>query len=223
MISSSSIYLDRESVDRRKAIPRSVSFELDSDSLEAMATASQSERAINLSTETLIDFRYYVSIESQNSTPALTFLTHYWQNGEKITVIRSVIAFNGKISQQIRRDCLENRQLLFKLIRVHYWLILQMIAQLPFSASKFIKWLPQLILLILNAIAVILIITCLPATWLVKLLLIAIIIISSHLSGKSLLKLYLKPWILHQLRDGCFANHLRSRQLGLELLKVISH
>ncbi len=159
--------------------------------------------------------------DSQDRERTLTFLTHYWQDGEKITVIRSVISLNGKISQQIRRDCLENPQLLPKLIRVHYWLILQMIAQLPFSASKFINWLPQLILVIFNTIAAAAIISYLPSTWLIKLLSIAIIFISSNLSLKSLLKLYIKPWILRQLIDGCFADSVRSRQLGLELLKAI--
>jgi hypothetical protein len=222
MISNSSIYLDRESVDRSLNIPRSVNFELDRDSLEAIIEASQCDRQITLNAETLTDFRYYVLISSQDKERTLTFLTHYWQNGEKIPVIRSVIALNGKISQQIRRDCLQNPQLLPKLIRVHYWLILQMIAQLPFATSKFISCLPQLILLIFNALAVVVIITYLPANWLVKLLSIAIVFTCSNLSLKSLLRIYLKPWILSQLLAGCFASRPKSRQMGLELLKAIS-
>jgi hypothetical protein len=223
MISSSSIYLDRENVDRSLTIPRSVNFELDRDSLEAIIEAIQSDRQITLNAETLTDFRYYVLITSQDKERTLTFLTHYWQNGEKIPVIRSVIALNGKISQQIRRDCLQNSQLLPKLIRVHYWLILQTIAQLPFTTSKSIGWLPQIILLIFNAIAAVVIITYLPASWIVKLLSIAIVLTCSTLSSKSLLRIYLKPWILRQLIGGCFANRTQSRQMGLKLLKAIGH
>lgn len=123
-------------VNRQQNDPEKVCFYFSDSLLIDLQLWQESNKKIRFSKELLADFYFYVLCEHQNSFPAeLNFCSFYQLEREQIAVIHSVISLQS-IEQQIRYDYLQEPQLLDRIIKTHYWVIEQMLAQLKLKRAK---------------------------------------------------------------------------------------
>lgn len=223
---NSCINIESKRISRRHNIPENISFNLDRDVLSQIKSLKKSKQKIFLSGDNLAELRYYFLLNSSpRSGLGITFQSYYYRQEEKIVIIKSIINLSGKADQYIRSDALGSQEI----ISSHYWLIEQILTQIPLKfkkeKSKSFKILLKSIILLLSSVIAALVIYLINlfisvAFWAnALLLLILAVIIFRQLS--LLIKKYLYSWVLEQLLFGVLASSLIKKKIGLNLLEIL--
>ena len=229
---NSCIEIESDRVSRRVTIPRRVKFKLTPEVIEGVLHLKASKGNLKLSSRQITNLRYYALLNSclqdesryQHCQPLELVFSSNMPTGDRFsaTAIRSTINSSGKISQEIQQDLWQDSYLRSPAIEVHYWLIKEILRQIPLSkrdrASVLILfcWLPIAI-----AFSVLLWF-CLPLFWLFKAIFTIVAIVLSKMFLNYLIINRFKLWILKQLSNGVFSLNNRRRKIGFDLLSFIS-
>ena len=231
------IQIEEIKINRSTSIPYQINFRLDRTTLEHLEEIKSSNRKLLLSPAKIANLRCYVLhhifVEQQLITnpkfqglspltrSPLTFSSHYFKSDRQpIILMRSAIDLKGKISQQVRQDLYQNPQLLTRVSQVHYWLISELLAQLPIKSNKY-SWV-VLSCSFLVAIAIVAIgwylfpdhkLFCSSATF-------SVFIVLNTFFKKTIAKL-IKKWLIYHLVEGSFAKNATKRQIGLKLFSSL--
>lgn len=226
---NSCIQIKLTRISRQVTIPSQVCFCLDAKLLEQIAQNHANQTKLVLSAANLANLRHYALLNlscSPRSTLAqscLTFSTEYLFDNEQVSnvLFRSVIDLEGKISQQIKQELIYNSALLNQISQAHYWLIGEILAQLPFKSKAWYYWLLSGLMAIALITINILIWYLIPINYLAKLL----ICLGIFLFGKSVLSILitqqLKSWIIYHLLDGLLSKSVVKRQIGLKVISFL--
>ncbi|WP_019504201.1 hypothetical protein [Pleurocapsa sp. PCC 7319] len=240
-ILNSCIKVEESRISRRVTIPRQVHFQLTPEIISSIEQVILNKQKLSLSSAKLADLRYYALLNSPiakilnsvypknfiNQLPFeqsyLIFSTNYLSvtNQKPTTVVRSVIDLEGKISQQIQQNFWQNSQLLPRVLDAHYWLILQILSQLPLKTRYRIAWLFWGLFLPIAIMINILAWYLLPLNYLLKIVIICSIVCILKISLQYLIEKHLKPWIIHHLIYDFLDKKVYKRQFGLNLLCLI--
>lgn len=231
---NSCIQIEEARISRRVSIPRQVYFQLTPQVISQIENLRDSKQEFKFDPETLTNLRYYALLNSdlpyqQNNVyhqSNLTFNSRLSKHSlPKATVIRSVINLNGQISQEIQQDLWQNPQLLSEVISIHYWLIEEILRQLPLPTRNNISlviwvcWTPLAI-----AFTVFLwffLPLSLSLSFLFKLTITIIGILLIKIGLSYIIRKKIKFWLLKQLSNGVLSRKNRQRQIGFELLKFL--
>ncbi|HEY9874634.1 MAG TPA: hypothetical protein V6D12_14435 [Candidatus Obscuribacterales bacterium] len=146
------IQVEEEINEQGLVLFRFVRFNLDKKSIKKILRAKKTGQNLYISKNLRAQLRYCALSDGENSKgenrfqSGLTFCTFYniakeaEQESEKM-VMRSVIAVDGDIIHQIRRDCLEKQKRCLAIATSHYWLINQLLNQLPIKPTLWLNWL----------------------------------------------------------------------------------
>lgn len=226
-LSDSCIHLDERRISRRRMIPCGVYFELNRDILAEIDLAQKNCDRIELSDEKLTNLRYYALLSfieyrrfGYHHTSELVFSTNYLRHGKQVTVVRSVINPEGKITQQIQENLWQNLPLCDRLIQAHYWLIFQILTQLPLPIKNYNRLLSWTFALMVTVASAIPIFYWLSLSWFIKILLLILLLVLFKIVYQYLLAKLIRLWILHQLVFGFLANGTKKRHIGLKLLSI---
>lgn len=166
----------------------------------------------------------------------LTFSTHYASVNQQPTILlQSAIdlkgqpffpqirrgfsypTFQGKISQQIQRDLYQNPQMLARISQIHYWLISELIAQLPLKSKKssclFLGY-SSVVTILFGLISWYLS----PFNKLLNLIIVFSFLGILNARFKKTIVESIKSWLIYHLVEGFLAKNVRMRQIGLQLL-----
>jgi hypothetical protein len=226
---NSCIQIKLTRISRQLTIPDRVCFCLDAKLLEQIAWNHANQTKLVLSATNLANLRYYALLNlpcSPHATLApscLTFSTEYLFDNEQVstTLFRSVIDLEGKISQQIKQELIDNSALLNQISQAHYWLIGEILGQLPFKSKAWYYWILSALMAIALIITNILLWYLMPFNYLAKLL----ICLGIFLFGKSvssiLITQQLRSWIIYHLLDGIHSKSVVKRQIGFQVLSFL--
>lgn len=226
---NSCIQIKLTRISSKVTIPDQVCFCLDTKLLEQIAQNHPNQTKLVLSATNLANLRHYALLNlscSPRSTLAqscLTFSTEYLFDNDQVSTIlfRSVIDLEGRISQQIKQELIHNSPLLNQISQAHYWLVGEILSQLPFKSKAWYYWLLSGLMAIAIITINILIWYLMPLNYLAKLL----ICLGIFLFGKSILSILithqLKSWIIYHLLDGILSKSVVQRQIGLKVLSFL--
>lgn len=240
-ILNSCIQVEEARISRKITIPRQVNFQLTPEIINSIEQIILNKQKLSLSSANLADLRYYALLNSSIAKTSnsiypksfikqlsleqscLIFSTNYFlvTNQNPTTVVRSVIDLTGKISQQIQQSFWHNSQLSSRVLDAHYWLILQILDQLPLKSGNRINWLFWSLFLPTIIIVNILTWYFLPLNYLLKIVIICTILYLSKISLRYLIEKHLKFWILHHLIYSFLGKKVYRHQFGLNLLSLI--
>ena len=153
-ILNSCIRIEEIRINRRVTVPRQIHFCLDSVILQQIEQAEAINQKLILSPANLANLRYYALINSLEKIDPiypsrflpvslkrspLIFSTNYRSNScqQPLTLFRSVIDLEGKISQQIPQQLWDNPLLLERISQAHYWLIGEILDRLPLKQRSY--------------------------------------------------------------------------------------
>lgn len=229
------IRVEEVRISRRVNIPQQIHFCLDSRLLEQIEQIPPNEHSL-LSSANLANLRYYVLLNSLKqiglSSPRrtllslgrspLVFSTNYLfcDRSQPLTLFRSVIDLEGKISQQIQQQLWENPQLLKRVSRAHHWLILEVLAQLPLKSRNSSSWfIKSCFLAIAIATSMAIWYFFSGSIWFISAIGCAIFCLLSCCK-QSIVK-QMRTWIIYQLTTGFLATSVKKRQFGLNILSLL--
>ena len=233
----SCIQIEEIRINRSTSITHQINFRLDPTTLKQLEAIRNDNQKLRLSPTKIANLRCYVLhhvfIEQQLITnpkfqgsclimrSPLTFSTHYGLTSQQSTILlRSAIDFKGKISQQVRRDLYQNPQMLTRISQVHYWLISELLAQLPLKSTRY-SWLfltcSFIVATLLGSIAWYL----LPFNKLLVLIIAFSVFWLLNTSFKKTLAESIKRWLIYHLVEGFFKKSDIKRQIGLKLLSSL--
>lgn len=222
MLLDSWLQIDEQRVSRKYIVPYRVRFELNRLYLAELQQLKTNNFSVTISANKLINLRYYVWLAHQNLEELpLIFLTNYVQNEQNISMVKSIISFEGKISQQIPQSVCYNSLLIDQILPIHQWLIEQIIKQLTWKTQNYSLLIAVILSLIITAglIFIVEIILFLPI--LIKLLTAVGLEIGLTYFIHYLLSHQVKAWIEQQLRFGLLSSQIRRRKIGLKLLSIL--
>jgi hypothetical protein len=226
---NSCIQIKSTKINRTSAVPHQICFRLNKQLLEQIAHIQDHQTKLALSPTNLANLRHYALLnlspgqQSPFTQSGLTFTTEYSfeEDQDSVSLIKSVIGLEGKISQQIQQDLAANPTLLHQISQAHCWLIAEILEQLPLKAKAWYSW----IVVSCLAIAIILINISvwylIPLNYLPKLLVCLSIFLLLSLVAKTLITKQLKPWIIDHLLQGILAKNIMGRKLGLNFLSFL--
>ncbi len=237
---NSCIQIEEARISRRATRPHQVYFCLDSDLIRQIEWVQENKHKLILSSRNLANLRYYALVNSPleqiglvhpwrwaklsslRRSPLIFTTDYLFPNSQQpLTLFRSVIDLEGKISQQIHQDLWQNQQLLPKISQAHYWLILEILAQLPLERKNRYLW------LIITCCSSIASMICLAIyyffglSYLLNVAIYIIIILILNVSLKKIITRQLKPLIIHHLIDGFGRKSAKLRRIGLQILNFI--
>jgi hypothetical protein len=226
---NSCIQIKSTKISRTAAVPHQVCFCLNSQLLEQITRLQAHQTNFALSPTNLANLRHYALLnlspaqQSPFTQSGLTFATEYSSEGYQgsVGLLRSVISLEGKISQQIQQELVTNPPLLHQISQAHYWLIAEILVQLPLKSKAWYYWLVFSCLAIAIILINIFIWYLIPLNYLPKLLVCLSIFLFLTLVAKNLITKQLKPWIIDQLRQGILAKSTMGRKLGLTFLSFL--
>ena len=233
-LSDSYIYLEKQRVSRKQIVPCKVYFNLNEASLAQIEQAQKDDYQIVFSANKLANLRYYALLSSYLATDSLVpqeywlcssqliFATNYLQDTSSITMVESAISIEGKISQQIRRDILQNPQLFRRIIKAHHWSILQILTQLPLKSPWYANELFWILSLLITIAIAPLILYFIPISYWFKIIAIIIFFFILRIRVKYLFSPGLKSWIVQQLLFGFLASKVKKRHLGFKVLSIFN-
>ncbi|MGL5836857.1 MAG: hypothetical protein ACRC1Z_27045, partial [Waterburya sp.] len=177
----------------------------------------------------LANLRHYalLNLSPRQQSPftqsGLTFATKYLFEDDQgsVSLLKSVISLEGKISQQIQQELVANLPLLHQLSQAHYWLIAEILGQLPLKSKAWYSWLVVSCLAIAIILINISIWYLLPLNYLPKLIVCLSIFLLFTLVAKTLITKQLKPWIIYHLLQGLLAKSTMGRKLGFNFLSFL--
>lgn len=233
---NSCIQIEETRISRNANVPQRIYFRLDSHLLGQIEQIKQNNHRLTLSPANLANLRYYLLLNSLELTDSmhhrgshswltfgrspLIFSTNYLfgDRQQPLTLFRSIIDFDGKISQQIQQELSQNPQLLDRIAQVHYWLILSIFAQLPLKTTNKGSWLS----LCCYWLATIIICLTVRYFWATNYLLWLAIGFSVfwlfNISWRKIVIKQLKTLIIYQMIAGFLATSVRKRQIGFKML-----
>ena len=139
------IEIESDRLSRRLTIPRQVNFKLTPEAIARLQDFKFDRRKIELNSRQITDLRYYALLNSsllnkRNNIfqqSGLTFSSCLPIGDRPSSIaIRSKIDLSGRISQEIQQDLWQNSQLLSQVMEVHYWLIEEILRQIPLSTGE---------------------------------------------------------------------------------------
>ena len=222
----SCIQVESVKIDKRTTIPQQICFYLDAKTITAIEQIKTQKRKLRLSPTNLAILRCYtlfnLPLPKTNwqllNRSCLIFSTKYVESESNDILLRSTIDPQGKISLQIKQEILQNPALLERICEAHYWLIAEILTQLPFK-SKSGRSLLIYGCLVLTTFAACNFIWYFLAQSPVKL------IICLFLVGVQLIAIAaskrLKSWTIHQLLIRVFSQGTISRKLSLKIINFI--
>ena len=245
----SCIQIEEIQINRKTSIPRKINFTLDLTALKHIEEiinndalgAAVANRQLFLSASKIANLRYYVVLNAlveqrlllnptgkerlwmfQWRSP-LTFSTNYLFSDcqRSKTLFRSAIDLKGTISQQIQQDLYQNPQLLTRISQAHYWLISQILVQLPFRDRDRYPWLVFGCSLVITNLFGLITWYLFPTYKLFNLMVILSLLWSLNTIFKQVLIKQLKYWIIYHLVEGFFAKNSKNRQLGIRLFSLV--
>jgi hypothetical protein len=226
---NSCIQLKLTRISRKVTIPHQVCFCLDAQLLEQITQNQANQTKLVLSATNLANLRHYALLNLPWSQPSalaqscLTFSTAYLLEDQASTILfRSVIDLEGKISQQIKQELTQNPALLNQISQAHYWLVAEILGQLPFKSKAWSSWLLAGFLAIAMITINIFIWYLTPPNYLAKLLIGLGIFLLLKLVLTILITKQLKAWIIYHLLDGLLSKSVVLRQIGLEVLSFLA-
>ena len=228
------IQIDSTKINRRVSVSHRVSFCLDTQLLAQIEQIRASSSGLKLSANNLANLRHYALSnlpwliyhhcrQKAFSDLSLTFATQYLaaENQAAVTLFRSAIDVEGKISQQIQTSLYQNSSLLTQISQAHYWLVLEILAQLPLKPKTWYRW------FIIACFALVIAIACgsiwylTPLTYLFKITICLSSILFSKLAFKTVITKKLKSWVIYHLLDGYLAKGLYKKKVGLKILSFL--
>ena len=237
---NSCIQIEEARISRRATRPHQVYFCLDSDLIRQIEWVKANNHKLILSSRNLANLRYYALVNSPleqiglvhpwrwaklsslRRSPLIFTTDYLFPNSQQpLTLFRSVIDLEGKISQQIHQDLWQNKLLLPKISQAHYWLILEILAQLPLERKNRYLW------LIISCCSLIASMICLviyyffSLSYLLNVAISIIIILILNISLKKTITRQLKPLIIHHLIAGFGVKSVKVRRIGLQILNFI--
>ncbi len=247
-IFNSCIQIDRVRISRKLAIPRQIVFRFEPKILSQIEQAKENNHQFILSPGNLADLRYYallnyfsaeqldfcqghlaklISLEQLRDRVAfespLIFTSNYlFSHSQSKKVVRSIINSEGQISQQVQQDLWQNPQLLAKVTKAHYWLILQILAQLPLKVNNSLTRLFKTLWLATLIVFSICLWIYLPLDILLKILIISFSIYLFTNCLKQTIKNKFKIWILYSLINGFWSNSTKKHQIAWNAISVLS-
>lgn len=217
-LTDSLISIQQQQLTSKRSVPTQINFNFTESNLKAISARRQNLKRLQLSSELLAELRYYILLHSA-SLNSLTFITYYIQQQQKIAVIKTVISLQGKISQQLCRNFLNNPQLLKDLVINHYWLIENIGARIPFPYYNKTFLLTLILSLILTLIIVPSIFYFLDLGLPIQIIILIVFFLLLYWTIRLILKKYLTYFILRQLLFGFLSHNKARRSLGITLLR----
>jgi hypothetical protein len=226
---NSCIQIKSTKISRTLTIPYQICFRLDAQLLEQISQLQAHQVKLALSGTNLANLRHYalLNLSPQQQSPftqsCLSFATEYSEsvNQESIGLFRSVINLEGQISQQIAQELALNPSLLREISQAHYWLVAEILAQLPLTSKAWYSWLLASGFAIATMIINILIWYLISGNYLPKLIISLSIFFLLTSVARTLLTRQLKSWIIYHLLQGIFAKSIMRRKLGLNFLSFL--
>lgn len=226
---NSCIQIKSTKISRTNPVPYQICFRLNAQLLEQIPHIQAHQTKLALSPTNLANLRHYalLNLSPRQQSPftqsGLTFATEYSLEDDQasVSLLKSVIDIEGKISQQIQQELLTNPPLLHQISRTHYWLIAEILLQLPLKSKAWYSWLVVSCLAIAIILMNISIWYLMPLNYLPKLIVCLSIFFLLTLVAKTLITKQLKPWIIDQLLQGILAKNTMGRKLGLTFLSFL--
>ena len=229
---NSCIEVESVKIDKRVTIPKQICFHLNAKTIEKIEQVRANKQKLSLSRTNLATLRCYALFnlplegtrtkgwQSYLSQSSLIFSTQYVEDESNYDILlRSTIDLQGKISQQIKQELVQNPLLLKRVSESHYWLTTEILTQLPLKSeawrSKFIYG-----CLTIAIFAVCGLTWCLlPQSPVIKLI-ICLFLVGVELIAIAVSK-RLKSWTIHQLVARVFSQGTIRRKLGLKILNFL--
>lgn len=234
---SSWIQLEEVKLSKKVSIPRRVRFYLNGELLQQLAQIRHLQQSLPLPPRLLNQLRYYALLNSPLeqvslinyhfsgkrgclARSGLIFDTDYFdvaQQGSSLTLLRSVINSEGKITQQVHQDLLHNPKFLEQLATVHYWLIAEIMAQLP-CKSKYFSCLVWMSLLTLASIICLIINYYFSLSLFVNLAILGAVLIIFQTKLTSKLISWFKSQLIYHLVVGLLVKDKKIRHIASRIL-----
>ena len=230
---NSCIQIEEIQINRSTSIPHRIDFRLNQANLEYLEEIKSNKRKLRLSSAKIANLRCYVLHnafrEQQLITKAkykglflwrspLTFSTCYGSPNQQSTILlRSAIDLQGKISQQVQRDLYQNPQMLTRISQVHYWLIAELLAQLPLKSYRS-SWLFLACSFIIATLVSLMSWYLFSCHKLLALIIAFCVFWLLNTYLKKTLTKFIKSWLIYHLAEGILAKSVVKRQIGLKFL-----
>lgn len=226
---NSCIQIKSTKISRTNSVPHQICFRLNSQLLAHIAHIQAHQTKLVLSPTNLANLRHYalLNLSPRQRSPftqsGLTFATEYSFTDDQgsVCLLKSVISSEGKITQQIQQELVANPSLLHQISQAHYWLIAEILGQLPLESKAWYSWLVVSCLAIAIMLINISLWYLIPLNYLPKLIVCLSIFLLLTLVAKTLITKQLKPWIIYHLLQGIFAKNTMGRKLGLTFLSFL--
>ena len=229
-ILNSCIQIEEIRINRSTLIPHRIDFRLDLTALEYLEEIKRKRKlklpsakiAIlrcyvlhNAFIEQLITNHKYKGLSLRSRSP-LTFSTCYTSPNQQPTVLlRSAIDLKGKISQQVQRDLYQNPQMLTRISQVHYWLISELLAQLPLKHHS--SWLFLAGSFVVATLVGLISWYLFPFNKLPTLIIAFSVFWLLNTCWKKTIVELIKGWLIYHLVEGFLSKSVIKRQIGLKL------
>lgn len=223
------IRIEETRIARRATLPRQILFELNPELISHLEMLKQQKLDLQIKAKDLVDLRYLALVHSGLLTPVypldwqvsgITFTSNYLSNHERspYNAIRSTINLSGKIQQEVNHELWQNQELSAKIITIHYWLIAQIIKQLPLPRHNYLDLITWSLWLGIITLSALMICYWLSLPWFCQ----ALIILTSCFLLKKLLnyfiKIKLKNWAIKQSFYTLGNRQINLRKLTLWLI-----
>lgn len=232
---NSCIQIEEIRINRSTSIPHKINFHLDLATLEYFEAILE-KRRLRLSRAKIANLRCYVlhhayaqlitNSKSQRTSPRLRspliFATHYLfsANQQSMILLQSAIDLRGKISQQVQRDLYRDREMLTRISQVHYWLISELLAQLPLKSNRS-SWLVLACSFLIATLLGLISWYLFPFNKLLTLIIVLSVFWLLNTGLKKTLTKLIKGWVIYHLVEGILAKSVVKRQIGLKLLSSL--
>ena len=229
------IQIEEIRINRSTSIPHQINFRLDLATLKHLEEIKHNNQKLRLSPAKIANLRCYILhnafveqlITNQNQglssimRSPLTFSTHYASANQQPTILlRSAIDLKGEISQQIQGDLYQNPQMLTRISQVHYWLISELIAQLPLKSNRS-SWLVLSCFFVVATLLALISWYLFPFNKLLNLIVIFSLFWILNTSFKKTIIESMQRWIIYHLVEGFLAKNVVKRKIGLKLLSSL--
>lgn len=218
-------------------VPHGVNFQLNADLLRQIGQSRDNKQQLLLPAAVLADLRYYALINvpleqlrlssswggmtNRFGRSLLTFSTNYsFSNSQRtLTFFRSSINLEGKISQQIHQDLWQNPQLLAQISQAHYWLIGEILAQLPLESKHKYSWLVFTSLITIVILSGLIINYFFSLSLLLNLVIGFSLFLLLNIGLKKTVIEQINSLIIYQMIDGLLSRSTLIRQLARQILQ----
>ena len=237
---TSCIQIEEFRTSRRNTIPQQIRFQLNPEILTKIEQARVKKIKLTLSKAKLAEIQYYALLHSPNEYTRANYVRHasefstigrshltfstnylYCLNQQAKTLFRTSIDLSGAISQQIQQDLWQNQQLLERISQAHYWLIAEILAQLPLKQKPQKSWTLAGFSLFIASLMTTILWCFLTLNILSKLLFFCLFLIINFSLKRFIVK-SIKQLIIHNLANHKFGKNVKMRQFSWKILRFIA-